>query len=160
MAGDKLNIRVSDWYNKNGATPQTPYSPLNDLIAALTNSIGSISSHGNTTDLQNTNALNPGALSFYGTHNSSDSVTKPKAFLNWIVFDEQFNYVSASSGFEQVGANNTSTVTLHTPSPVSISKNGYIYVYVSNETPNIHVYFDNLQVTHIRGPILSENHYY
>ena len=78
------------------------------------------------------------------------------------MFDDQFNEVltndGRNSGFEQVGAENEFKT--HTKSGVELTKNGYLYVYVSNESTDINVLFDNLQVTHIRGPLLEENHYY
>jgi RHS repeat-associated protein len=73
------------------------------------------------------------------------------------LLDEQFHYVSGSSGFEQVGADTVLTTWIKTGLPMS--KNGYLYVYTGNESP-VNVYFDNLQVSHVRGALLEETHYY
>ncbi|WP_039135640.1 RHS repeat domain-containing protein, partial [Flavihumibacter sp. ZG627] len=44
-------------------------------------------------------------------------------------------------------------------SAVTVKKNGYAYVYFSNESNEL-VYFDNFNLTHERGPVLEETHYY
>jgi RHS repeat-associated protein len=168
MAGDKFNIKVSSWYKTNGATPGLPVSPLADLLSALINGVSGISASGGhsvtATQLQNSGALSPSANQFLNSQ--TPDASRPKAYLNWILLDEQFKFVESSSNAEQVpaesafGTTPNQTVYSHIKNDLPINKNGYLYVYVSNETPNIDVFFDNLQVTHTRGAILEETHYY
>jgi hypothetical protein len=42
---------------------------------------------------------------------------------------------------------------------IKAPKYGYAYIYVSNESDEP-VYFDNLKVSHERGRIIEEDHYY
>jgi RHS repeat-associated protein len=168
MAGDKFNVKVSSWYKTNNVNPDPPTPILQDLISGFLGGVGGAisSSHGTTTttQIQNSGVLTPNINNFLGTQVNDPS--RPKAYLNWILFDEQFNFVSSSSGAEQVPAESyygtapSNQVKQHIQTDLPINKSGYLYVYVSNETPNINVYFDNLQVTHTRGAMLSEDHYY
>uniref|UniRef100_UPI0023EA9E52 RHS repeat domain-containing protein n=1 Tax=Terrimonas pollutisoli TaxID=3034147 RepID=UPI0023EA9E52 len=74
---------------------------------------------------------------------------------SFLTLDEQFK-LNTGASFYMGNDGEFKTIT-HT---ANILKNGYIYIYVSNETPNIDVFFDNLQVSHVRGPLLEETHYY
>jgi RHS repeat-associated protein len=161
MAGDQFSIRVSSWYRLNGTTPGTPVNPLTDILAHLIAGMAGVPNPENpglAAFQNNSPILSSNVMNFLQDTGTSINSGKPHAFVNWILLDNQYNYVAASSGFSQVGNDQELHITTLTNLPVTSS--GYLYIYTSNETPNVDVFFDNLQVTHTRGPLLEEDHYY
>jgi RHS repeat-associated protein len=163
MAGDQVSIRAESWYRLNGAIPGQPVvAPLiSDLLTALISGVSGLPGNEapSLAALQSSKPiLSSNVGQFLSDTGSLIVNTKPHAFLNWILLDNQFNYVAASSGFLQVGDDTLLDQMVEPNLPMTSS--GYLYIYTSNETPNVNVFFDNLQVTHVRGPLLEENHYY
>jgi len=163
MAGDQVSIRATSWYRLNGTTPGQPTTAplISDLLTALISGVSGLPGNEGPS-LAALQSSKPILSSNVGQFLSDTGTlivnTKPHAFLNWILLDNQFNYVAASSGFQQVGSDTLLDQMVEPNLPMTSS--GYLYIYTSNETPNIAVFFDNLQVTHVRGPLLEENHYY
>lgn len=103
MAGDKFNIRANSWYKKSAGTPiGNPADPLNNLLSALTNSVGHITSNhggGSVIDLENANIFTSGATSFLGSR--TVDTEKPKAYVNWMLFDEQSSWWPVIAGLSK-----------------------------------------------------------
>jgi RHS repeat-associated protein len=95
----------------------------------------------------------------FTNNNPANPYNNVKAGLAYILFDEQFNY--AGGGFDPVlndPAKPSGGLKPHFLQDIPVPKNGYIYIYCSNES-NKDVFFDNVEVVHQRSPILEETHY-
>jgi RHS repeat-associated protein len=163
MAGDIINAKADYYYQASTPQPQTNVltNIVQSLFGALTGS-SNVSSGVKTGIDQNYLQNNPGSpLPPFLTNNHPPTNTnQPRAYLNYIFFDEQFRFVSEKSGAKMVEFSGDGHGPLLTPGDTKAPKNGYVYFYLSNETPNMPVYFDNFTVSHTRGPIVEDNAYY
>jgi RHS repeat-associated protein len=161
MAGDALSTTAQYFY-KSPASNQPGGSALNDLLVSLAQSImGSGATNGVTKasagNITGQLASNTPLSNIVSPHASgTDNI--PKSYLSVLFFDERFNFVSEGSTSQRVSGADNSNAAL-TLANIKAPKNGYAYIYVSNESDE-YVYFDNVKVAHTRGRIIEENHYY
>jgi RHS repeat-associated protein len=169
-AGDVLNLGVKSFYQSSGSNYNHNTLATTALSQLLTALLSPMALSGTTlakaTDGVNTQAF--GNSTNYQTmmgslplsnYNSSPSNT-PKAYLVWLLFDNEFNLIKTgnSSGMLQVptGADQLKTLA---QTGITMDKSGFFYAYVVNES-SMNVYFDDFQVSTTIGPVLEENNYY
>ena len=161
MSGDVVDIATKSFY-KSGGTVNSPNSTLTDIVNSLANGLvtATSGSHGVITDFTNTSGPMYAAVNSFLPSNDPNTTGKPKAYLNWILLDDQFKGVSTypQSGAIVVGSADVLNTLAY--SGIPITKNGYLYIWVSNETPGWDVFFDNLSIKQYSGPIMEETHYY
>ncbi|HLY69358.1 MAG TPA: hypothetical protein VKR53_06485, partial [Puia sp.] len=136
MAGDTLTASTYAWYTGAVQAPSGP-SLLNSLVPMLaTSSIGLSPAHlGLIEQSTVTNVLDNNLPAFLTYKDGQYVSTSPKAFLNWALFDDRFNYVQGGVTQIPVITGGQTKQTLVANLPTTIPKNGYLYIYVSNESP-------------------------
>jgi hypothetical protein len=146
-AGDTLDMKVFAKYEENSSYNST--TTLASIIGALS---GTYNLTSGLETIQEATQVFTDGFAAIGAYGGSET-NRPRAFLNFILFDQQFEY--DSSGFDRISTdagfatNQEFTVDFDSlKHHVIARKAGYIYIYVSNETPGVKVWFDDLTVEH------------
>ncbi|WP_149699188.1 DUF6443 domain-containing protein [Chitinophaga sp. CF418] len=161
MAGDSITITSKAFYQS--ASANSAVNTAQDMVSSFLNAMSGVSL---AEGIHQATGSNSPLAGFDGSIYSSvknldpnqNQATQPKAYLNFVLFDDQFNLVNENSGVRQVQGSTGQLINLVVNKMV-VKKTGFLYVYESNESA-VDVYFDNLIVTHNAGPLLEEHHYY
>jgi RHS repeat-associated protein len=139
--------------------------PVADLLAAFLSApsaAGLTGEHGTVTpgDINIGTGLN-GINGMVTQQNLQSLATpnNPRAFINVIFFDEQFKTYDGGFKISMVGSSKELKNHYTDLQDLIANKNGYVYIYCSNESP-VNVFFDNVQVVQTHGAILEETNYY
>lgn len=163
MSGDRLHLKVDYYHNvssPNNTGANGLSSMISSLLGALTNSpaTGALIKDQASSVTSGLNASTD-VTNFFSAESGAGG-TAPKAYLHVLLFDERFKFDNVNSYVAQVsGSPGKNTFDKFGANAVNVKKNGYAYIYISNESDEL-VYFDNLMFTHERGRILEETHYY
>ncbi|WP_245705376.1 DUF6443 domain-containing protein [Chitinophaga filiformis] len=166
MAGDTVQIKAKAFYKSQGPTDKKGNAPVEDMIAGLVQAFGGIGSekgsHGSEAIANNT----PFNADFYNSNyqrlkeknQDNGQSNRPKAYLNFVLFNDDFKLVEDNSGVRQVKEGPDELQELGVEK-MAVEQSGFLYVYTSNESQQ-DVFFDNVVLAVNSGPLLEETHYY
>jgi RHS repeat-associated protein len=159
MPGDKINVEVYAKYVDPNSTNWTGVLPT--LISQIAANTAGVVIDGAGYGTSTSTFPFPTQAT---TNTSGSSEPGPKAYLNWLVFNKDYQLLTG--GFDRISTNarefgqDVAHERLFSPE-VLITEPGYVYIFLSNEEPTpIEVYFDDFKVVHTKSPIIESNEYY
>lgn len=163
MPGDKITAKVFAKY-LDLTQP--------DINQAVLNFINAIPTATGGTVIDGAAYGTPGAATIpfdYRVDKSGEQGGVPKAYLNWLVFDKDYNPIESISGYDRVtvlakengqsGIEGVGHEQLISPE-INITEAGYLYIYLSNEEEGYEVYFDDFTVEQVMSPVVQSDDYY
>lgn len=153
--GDKLDLKTWVRFERK----EGPYNdiPLTVLTSLLGNTFAGIGGFEGYISSQVSSNMYGQLLNLNFLNDDSDPAM-PRAYLNYFIYDDEMELLFADrqqveddAGFynEEMGLLNGENYSqLGFPEPIAIEQKGYIYIWVSNESENTKVWFDDLTVTH------------
>ncbi|NJN28643.1 MAG: RHS repeat-associated core domain-containing protein [Cyclobacteriaceae bacterium] len=147
-----MRIKVFSLY---GDTISDPSNVVPALLTVLVGSFGNASPAGEAVQLVDAFGA---AFTAGAAIPTSDRQGAPKAYLQYIVFNK--NMTMAQHGHIMVDPTQKGSWQ-KMEMEVPIEENGYIYIYVANESlDNVAVYFDDMEVQLIDAPTTNASDYY
>lgn len=161
MAGDKFNASVQSYYEENNEpnTYLTDETMLGSLLEAVSGSINpAAGEEGAIQNYINSMLTTDNYAAFSAIRNNITDPAYPHAYLNYMLFDNDFNLLHDGSGAVQLDGS-AFDWTIHTVPDIAVKRNGYLLIYVSREAPGVN-WFDAVHISHYKGRLLEEQHYY
>ncbi|MBL7846159.1 MAG: hypothetical protein JNL40_01730 [Cyclobacteriaceae bacterium] len=159
-AGDTLKLEAYARYER-----QASYNRNVDLLL-LSSLLGNTFVGKNGLDnLSTVSSMFQNGLGAGGFLGDTDP-TRPYAYLNYILFDENFLFVDGGAwrvdengAFDPGGEVFMNFDHVKFANPIITTQKGYVYVWVSNETKTAKVWFDDVKVTHAQGVVTQATDY-
>jgi RHS repeat-associated protein len=167
MPGDMITAKVYAKYVDSN-DPQVHQALRNFLISLGTGTVS-----GPLIDGGGPGSLGGGVFPYPNyLERENDDGTGPKAYLNYLIFDREFNYLNG--GFKRLTTAGRETgnpallpegagfdVMAFEEGEIKITEPGFVYLYLSNENENrVEVFFDDFEVTHVKSPVVQMDDYY
>jgi RHS repeat-associated protein len=174
MPGDKFSLSAKTYYEGDyNQTEETGSGPvLESLLSALMggNTYAGVPVSELPENIQTVQGIfaNPALASrVAAVQGIYDVGTAPKAHLNYLFFNDNFELQAEQSGSLQVQPNGTGwglidnvNICNCTGTGTVPAGNGFILVYVDNQSLGKDVWFDDIHIEHYTSSVLEENHYY